>query len=395
MNESIISMKHFDITDSSFGQFVPTIDDQMALVPDNLPPQLQWSSELVTALSDADRAIGQLHGAGLGLPNPNLLITPFIRREAEMSSRIEGTQAQVTDIYLFEMEGRTVEAKVPDVREVSNYVCALDYGLKRSSELPVCLRMMRELHEILLKDVRGEQRAAGQFRKVQNWIGSPGCSIKQASYVPPPPEKMLAALDAFEKFINSGLGEMPVLVWLAMIHYQFEAIHPFLDGNGRIGRLLITLLLCIKGVLDKPLLYLSAYFERHREEYYERLLQVSLKGQWPEWILFFLRGVTEQSIDAFERSRQLMDLQQEYHKIVHITKRSALQIRLVDLLIERPVITTVFVSKYFNITYTTAKNNITRLVKAGILREVTGAKRHRIFIAEQVLKIINRPFSKS
>ena len=388
-------MNHFGIPDGSFGQFVPTIDGQMAFVPDNLPPPLQWTSELVMALSDADRVIGQLQGVGLNLPNPNLLITPFIRREAEMSSRIEGTQAQVTDIYLFEMEDRTVESKVPDVREVSNYVRALDYGLKRSLELPVCLRMIRELHEILLKDVRGEQRAAGEFRKVQNWIGPKGCSIEQASYIPPPPDKMLAALDVFEKFINSPLGEIPVLVWLAMVHYQFEAIHPFLDGNGRIGRLLITLLLCIKGLLDKPLLYLSAYFERRREEYYERLLQVSLKGQWREWILFFLRGVTEQSIDAFERSRQLMDLQQEYHKIVHVAKRSALQIRLVDLLIERPVITTVFVSKYFNVTYPTAKNNIARLVRVGILKEVSGTKRHRIFIAEKVLEIINKPFGRA
>ena len=395
MNESIIKMKHSDIKSNGFGQFVPTIGGQMAFVPNNLPPKLQWTSELVTALSDADRAIGQLHGVGLNLPNPNLLITPFIRREAEMSSRIEGTQAQVTDIYLFEMKDRTVESKVPDVREVSNYVHALDYGLKRRSELPVCLRMIRELHEILLKDVRGEQKAPGQFRKVQNWItGSSGRSIEQASYVPPPPEKMLAVLDAFEKFINSPLGEIPVLVWLAMVHYQFEAIHPFLDGNGRIGRLLVTLLFCIKGLLDKPLLYLSAYFERRREEYYERLLQVSLKGQWPEWILFFLRGVTEQSIDAFERSRQLMDLQQEYHEIVHVTKRSALQIRLVDLLIERPVITTVFAKRYLNVSYPAAKNNIDRLVKVGILREVSSAKRHRIFIAEKVLEIINKPFSQ-
>jgi len=311
-----------------------------------------------------------------------------------MSSRIEGTQAQVRDIYLFEMKDRTVESKVPDVREVSNYVYALDYGLKRSSELPVCLRMIRELHEILLKDVRGEQRAAGEFRKVQNWIGPNRCPIEQASYIPSPPEKMLTTLDAFEKFINSPPGEIPVLVWLAMVHYQIEAIHPFLDGNGRIGRLLITLLLCAKGVLDKPLLYLSAYFERNRRQYYDLLLQVSTHGKWPEWILFFLRGVTEQSIDAFERSRQLMDLQQEYHKIVHATKRSALQIRLVDLLIERPVITTVFAKGYLDVSYPAAKNNIDSLVKVGILREVSGAKRRRIFIAEKVLEIINKPFGR-
>lgn len=391
MNESIISMKTSDITDNNFGRLVPTIKGQMAFVPNNLPPQLQWTSELVTTLSDANLAIGQLNGVGLKLPNPNLLLTPFIRREAEMSSRIEGTQANIEQLYLFEIEDHTVESKVPDVKEVSNYVQALYYGLKLSQELPVCLRMIRQLHEILLKDVRGEQRMPGQFRKEQNWIGSSGCPIEQASYVPPPPEQITTALDAFEKFINSPLGKLPVLVWLAMVHYQFEAIHPFRDGNGRIGRLLITLLLCTKGVLDKPLLYFSAYFERNRQQYYDCLLQVSTHGQWTEWILFFLQGVIEQSKDAFERARQLMDLQQEYHKIVHITKRSALQIRLVDLLIERPVITTVFVMKHFNVSYPTAKNNIAKLVEAGILREVTGAKRYRIYVAERVLHIINKP----
>ena len=384
-------MKNSDISKNSFGHLVPTIAGQMAFVPDNLPPQVQWTSELVATLSDANRAIGQLHGVGLNLPNPNLLITPFIRREAEMSSRIEGTQASLEQLYLFEMEDRTVESKVPDVREVSNYVCALEYGLKRSSELPVCLRMIRELHEILLKDVRGAQRAPGQFRKVQNWVGLRGCPIEQANYVPPPPEQITAVLDAFEKFINSPLDNLPVLVWLAMVHYQFEAIHPFLDGNGRIGRLLITLLLCVKEVLDKPLLYLSTYFERKREEYYKRLLRVSTHGQWAEWISFFLKGVIEQSKDAFVRARQLMDLQQEYHKTVHATRRSALQIRLVDLLIERPLVTTVFVMRHFNVTYPTAKNNINKLVKAGILKEVTDAKRYRIYVAERVLNIINKP----
>jgi len=384
-------MKRSDITDSSFGRLVPTIAGQMAFVPDNLPPKLGWTSELATMLSDTALAIGQLHGIGFNLPNPNLLITPFIRREAELSSRIEGTQASIEQLYLFEVQEHTVESKVPDVREVANYVRALEYGLKRSSELPVCLRLLRELHEILLKDVRGAQRAPGEFRKVQNWIGSKGCPIEQASYIPPPPEQMMTSLDAFEKFINCPLDNLPVLVWLAMIHYQFEAIHPFLDGNGRIGRLLITLLLCTKGVLDKPLLYLSAYFERNRQEYYERLLQVSLKGQWAEWILFFLRGVIEQSKDAFERAKQLIDLQQKFREIVHSAKGSALQLRLTDLLIERPIITTVLVSKLFNISYPAAQNNINKLIKAGILREVTGAKRNRVYMAERALNIINKP----
>ena len=395
MNESIISMKDSDITKDSFGHLVPAIHEEQAFIPNDLPPRLQWHSELATTLSDASRAIGQLHGAGLSLANPNLLITPFIRREAEMSSRIEGTQASLQQLYLFEMEDRTVESKVPDVREVFNYVRAIEYGLKRSSELPVCLRMIRELHEILLKDVRGEQRAAGQFRKAQTWVGPDRCSIGEASYVPPPPQQMATALDAFEKFINSPLNQLPVLVWLAMVHYQFEAIHPFLDGNGRIGRLLITLLLCTKGILDKPLLYLSAYFERNRQQYYQRLLEVSTQGRWAEWILFFLRGVIEQSEDAFERARQLLDLQQRYQKIVHATKRSALQIRLVELLIERPLITTVFVSKYFNVTYPAARNNIAKLMGVGILKEVTGARRNKVYVAEEVVNIINKPFSRN
>ncbi len=385
-------MKASDFTDKRCGELVPTIDGQMAFVPSDLPPKLQWTPELIACLSDADRAIGQLHGIGLNLPNPNLLITPFIRREAELSSRIEGTQANIEQLYLFELQERSIESKVPDVREVSNYVHALESGLQKLTELPVCLRLIRELHEILLKGVRGRQRAPGQFRKVQNWVGPQDTAIEQARYVPPPPELMLRSLDACEKFINSPLNNLPVLVWLAMIHYQIEAIHPFLDGNGRIGRLLITLLLCAKGVLDKPLLYLSAYFERNRQQYYDLLLQISTHGKWTEWIQFFLQGVIAQSNDAFERSRQLMDLQQEYHKIVHVTKRSALQIRLVDLLIERPVITTVFAKGYLDVSYPAAKNNIDRLVKVGILREVPGAERPRIFIAEKVLEIINKPF---
>ncbi len=387
-------MKRSDLTNSAFGHLVSTTGGQMAFMPNNLPPQVEWNSELISTLSDADQAIGQLHGAGLNLPNPDLLITPFVRREAEMSSRIEGTQANIEQLYLFEIEQRTAESKMPDVREVANYAHALEYGLKRTLELPVCLRLLRELHEVLLKDVRGEQKAPGKFRTVQNWIGSGGCTIQQAAYVPPPPEQMEAALDAFEKFINAPLDRLPVLIWLAMVHYQFEAIHPFLDGNGRIGRLLITMLLCTKGLLDKPLLYLSAYFERHRQEYYERLLQVSLRGQWAEWFLFFLRGIVEQSKDSFEKARQLMELQQQYHEAIHLAKKSPVQMRLVDLLIERPVITTVFVTRRLNVTYPAAKNNIAKLIKAGILKETSGAKRNRIYIAEKVLEIINRPFSR-
>jgi len=387
-------MKPHEVDNRSFGHLTPTIEGEMAFVPDNLPPRIEWTGELVSALSEADRAIGQLYGIGLNLPNPNLLIGPFMRREAEMSSRIEGTQAEVRDIYLFEMQESEAVPEVPDVKEVANYVRALDYGLKRCEELPVCLRLIRELHGILLEEVRGEKDRPGEFRQSQNWIGPRGCTLAEARYVPPPPAEMQHCLDAFEKFINTPAETIPLLAWLAMAHYQFEAIHPFGDGNGRIGRLLLSLLLCAKGVLDKPLLYLSAYFERNRQEYYERLLGVSTRRQWPEWIAFFLRGIVEQSLDAFERSRQLMDLQQQLHAKVK-SKRSVIQLKLVDLLIERPVVTTVFVSNRFKVTYATAKSNIDRLVKAGILKQVGTAKRNKVFVAERVLDIIDKPFAAS
>lgn len=394
LNESIINMEHFEAKDGKFGHLVPTIGGQMAFVPVNLPPQLEWSAELATVLSDASLAIGQLHGVGLNLPNPNLLITPFIRREAELSSRIEGTQAELRDIYLFEMQVSPIRPDVPDVREVANYVRALEYGLKRCNELPVCLRMIKELHKILLEDVRGEADRPGDFRITQNWIGSSGCPIEQAAYIPPSPEQILPCLDALERFLNAPLGNIPPLVWLAMVHYQFEAIHPFRDGNGRIGRLIIMLLLCTLRLLDRPMLYLSAYFERNRQEYYERLLRVSTHGEWPQWILFFLRGIVEQSTDAFCRSRELLQLQQKYHSRMK-SKRSALQMKIADLLVERPIVTTKFVSEHFSIAYQTAKNNIARLTRIGILKELSVTKRNKLYVAEEVLDIINRPFSRA
>ncbi len=375
----------------SFGHFVPTINGQRAFVPASLPPEIEWNADLINALSDANLAIGQLHGVGLNLPNPNLFITPFIRREAELSSRIEGTQAELRDLYLFEMHETSAKSNVTDVKEVSNYVRALEYGLKRCNELPVCIRMIKELHAILLEGVRGESGRPGNFRESQNWIGSRGSPIEQAGYIPPPPDKVMESLDAFEKFINTPTGDIPVLVWLAMIHYQFEAIHPFRDGNGRIGRLLIILLICTRKLLDRPMLYLSAYFERNRQEYYNRLLRVSTHGEWTQWILFFLQGIIEQSKDAFERSRQLLQLQQKYQGMIK-SKGAVIRVKLVDLLIERPVIMTVFVSEYFNVSYQTAKNNIARLIKIGILKEVKGIKRNKLYIAEEVFEIINRPF---
>jgi Fic family protein len=247
---------------SPSGRLVRAIDGYRAFVPNPLPPKLDWSDALVSLTSKADLALGTLSGLGENLPNPHLLIYPFVRKEAVLSSRIEGTLSSLSDLLLFEA---TRAEKQRDVKEVQNYVDAVEYGLKRLEELPLSLRLIRELHSILMRGVRGERATPGEFRQSQNWIGPPGCTLNDATFVPPPVPEMKDALDRLEKFLHAD-SQLPPLVELALIHYQFETIHPFLDGNGRIGRLLITLFLCQRGILKKPLLYLSAFFERHRRK---------------------------------------------------------------------------------------------------------------------------------
>lgn len=265
-----------------------------------------------SAPSEAERAIGELRGIGHRLPNPHLLINPFLRREAVLSSRIEGTRTNVRQLLVYEAapEDSTDRA---DAQEVLNYVEALEYGIKRLDTLPVSLRLLREVHERLLRDVRGQEERPGEFRTIPNHIGRETDSIYTARFVPPPPSELVAALDAFERFTASPYP-LPFLVKLALVHYQFETIHPFRDGNGRVGRLLIILLLRQEGILPTPLLYLSAYFERYRDTYIDHLYAVSREGAWREWIRFFLRGIAEQAQDAIIRSQGLLDLQQTYRQ---------------------------------------------------------------------------------
>jgi len=272
-------MWHDELNDASFGKIVPTTGGYQAFVPANLPPQLTWTLKLAITLSDADRTIGQLSCVGLNLPSAHLLINPFIRREAILSSRIEETQADSRDLYLFEEE-RRIPPRIPDTQEVANYVQSLEFRLKRCDKIPISLRLIRELHHHLMTGIRGDEQMPGKFRTSQNIIGPIGGAADEATFVPPPPVQMASALDAFEKFIHRPGENIP-----ALIHYQFEAIHPFRDGNGRIGRLLITLLLCVDGILSAPLLYLSVYFECHRKTYYEYFRKVSTQGKW--WIGFF------------------------------------------------------------------------------------------------------------
>ncbi len=363
-----------------------------AFVPHPLPPALSWTSDLVSHLSAADRALGELGGLGRSLPNPHLLIGPFLRREAVLSSRIEGTQTDLPDLYVYEagqlaLPGFRPLSSEADVREVANYVKALEYGLKRIQELPVSLRLLRELHERLLQGVRGETATPGEFRRTQNWIGAPGCTLKEAQFVPSPPEELWLALDAFEKYIYSD-QETPPLIRLAFLHYQFEAIHPFVDGNGRIGRLLISLLLVHWGLLPLPLLYLSAWFEKHRSQYYDHLLEVSAAGKWTQWILFFLQGVKEQAQDANLRLKQLLALQSDWRKRVTRARSSALLLDTVDMLFEMPVCTIPQVAERLKVHYPSAKNAVQRLVQNGILIPLGETNYGKIFFARDILNIL-------
>jgi Fic family protein len=355
-----------------------------AFIPYPLPPKLEWDNSLVSLISKSYLALGTLSGLGENLPNPHLLIYPFIRREAVLSSRIEGIQSSLSDLLFFEA---TKLEKQRDVKEVQNYVRAIEYGLKRLEELPLSLRMIRELHNILMEGVRGEHATLGEFRRSQNWIGAPGCTLNEATFVPPPVPEMQDALNQLEKFLHTDIV-LPPLVQLALIHYQFEAIHPFLDGNGRIGRLLITLFLCQQGILTKPLLYISAFFERHRQEYYELLLGISQRGAWRQWIEFFLQAVVEQSSDAVQRARRLLDLHQSYYQTSLGKRLPPTARQLIELIFMRPVINVRVVREFLRVTFPAAQKAINALEDEGILTEITGGKRNKAYMAKKVLKIL-------
>ncbi len=378
-----------DFHDDRAGRLVKTPEDYWAFVPHPLPPPLDWSNELVETLSSADRAVGQLSGTGQTLNNPYLLIRPFMQREAVLSSRIEGTQSSLSDLFLFEAKP-TAEHSGSDVQEVANYVHALEYGLERLQEFPLSLRFIRELHGKLMQGVRGEGMTPGEFRKSQNWIGPPGCSLNEATHVPPPPFEMIEALGEFERYIRTP-DRTPPLVRLALIHYQFEAIHPFLDGNGRIGRLLMTLLQCIEGILPQPLLYLSAYFEKHRTEYYDHLLAVSRSGRWVDWINFFLRGVSEQALDAVRRSNDLLRLRETFHGRFHEARSSALLLKLIDRLFSYPATTVGWTAEHLGVTRKSARLSIDKLVAEGVLEEVTARKRDRVYVAREIVEALEAP----
>ncbi len=341
---------------------------------------------MVRALSDADRLIGRLAGEGGRLPNPHLLIRPFVRREAVLSSRIEGTHATLGELLAAEA-GAAVDRSPADLREVANYVVALEYGVKRIKALPLSLRLTRELHAKLMTGVRGGNATPGSFRKTQNWIGPPGCPFANATYVPPPPDALMDCLGAWEKFLHDR--SLPVLVQAALMHVQFEAIHPFLDGNGRVGRLLITLFLVEREVLPAPLLYLSAFFEATRADYYERLQGVHERSEWGAWVEYFLNGVARQSEDALSRTLRINALVARWKD--ELAGASQATLKLVDLLAQNPYCTVRRVENQLKVAFTTAQRAVERLEAASIMKQVNRAKRDRVYCATTLLKILEEP----
>jgi Fic family protein len=370
-------------TDSKFraGRYIQQPQGYRAFIPTDLPPvpPISIDDEMWTLLSQADRALGRLDGATEALPNPDLFVYAYVRKEAVLSSQIEGTQASLIDVVEFESQAATSE-NPGDVEEVVNYVAAMNDGLSRLKELPLSLRLIREIHERLLQGIRGADRGPGEFRTTQNWIGASGSRPDTARHVPPPPHEMLQSLDNLEKFIHDETP-MPLLVKVGLIHGQFETIHPFLDGNGRVGRLLITFLLCQRGVLQRPLLYLSYYLKQNRTEYYDRLQAVRDTGDWESWLKFFLRGVYAVAQEATATARKVVDLREEDRRKIteHMGTSAAKGLVLLEQLYSRPVVDVAAVSQMAARSMANANELVRKLVEIGVLKEISGRKRDRKF----------------
>jgi Fic family protein len=358
-----------------------------AFVPAPLPPVLEWKPRLLRVLSDADRLIGRLAGEGGRLPSPHVLMRPFVRREAVLSSKIEGTQATLGELLAAEA-GAAVNRSPEDLREVGNYVVALEHGISRLRKLPICVRLVRELHEKLMTGVRGHHATPGHFRTTQNWIGKPGSTLATASFIPPPPDEVEACLAAWEKFLHEF--NLPPLVTIALAHYQFEAIHPFLDGNGRVGRLLITLFLIERKILPTPLLYLSAFFEAARRDYYDSLRGVSERAAWQEWLEYFLLGIARMSEDALNRASRIIDIVAEWQKKL-AGESTNTPVRIVELLSANPFVTSTGVARQLGVAFTTAQRAIERLERNGIVQQTTDVRRNRVYCARALLDILEEP----
>jgi len=341
----------------------------------------------MTLVEQANRALGRLDGITSILPAPPLFLFMYVRKEALLSSQIEGTQSSLSDLLLFEND-EIPQVAIDDVQEVSNYVAAMQYGLKRLGEgFPLSLRLIREIHDILLRKGRGSSKQPGEFRRTQNWIG--GTRPGNALFVPPPPNELPACLDNFEKFLHDE--KTPTLIRAALAHVQFESIHPFLDGNGRLGRLLITFMLCVDGVLKEPMLYLSLYFKMHRQQYYDLLQAVRDRGDWEAWVEFFLTGVIETANESVETARRLLKLfEEDRTRISTLGRSAASMLQVHDLLQRQPIISIVPASKKLKVTHPTVMKAIANLEKLGIVREVSGRRRGRLFAYTRYMNILNQ-----
>ena len=382
-------MKTADFSKSAPGKVIKTLKGYWAFVPDPLPPDLAWSTTLMARLSKADRSLARLAEVGNAFPAPHVVAQPFIRKEAVWSSQIEGTNTSFQELLTYEAGQLSLFGDIEQAREVHNYVQALGFGLARLKKLPVSVRLIREIHGLLMKGVRGEMMTPGEVRRSQNWIGQPGATIETARFVPPPVDEMHACLQQLELFIHDEQPVLPPLIRLGLIHYQFEAIHPFLDGNGRMGRLLITFLLVAWKLLSQPLLYLSNYFEMNRTEYYDRLLAVSQRGEWQEWLAFFLDGVHSQAEDASRRLQNLEQMRVRFRKKFALQRDKEKLGRVVDHLISAPITSITGLQQGLKLgSYRTAQRYLEKLEKLGIVREATGKGRNRLYFADEVLKAL-------
>ncbi len=373
------------------GRYILQASGYRAFSPAPLPPNpaLLIDDEFLDILSKADQAIGRLDASADMLPSPDLFVAMYVRKEALLSSQIEGTQASLTDVLEYElMQARRGVRR--DVAEVINYVAAMNHGLNRLKELPLCNRLLREIHAQLLTDVRGEDKSPGEFRRSQNWIVGSARDIPSAVFVPPPPAEVDGAMGQLEAFLHNDTAS-PVLIKAGLIHSQFETIHPFLDGNGRMGRLLITFFLCQQSVLTRPILYLSAHFKQHRQEYYDRLQAVRDTGDWEQWLKFFLRAVFEVSREAADTAHEILVLRDKHRQMVReAAKGSANGLRLLDHLYQLPYITVPHAAELIGVSYPTANSLMGTLTELGLLKEITGQRRDRVFRYDAYISLLEK-----
>ncbi len=349
-------------------------------------PTLEISNDIIRLISEAERALGELKGITEVLANPDLFVAFYVQKEALLSSQIEGTECTLDEV--FQIDEKTDETK--PVGEIINYIAAMNYGLENLKRLPISIRLINEIHEKLLHGLRGNGKYPGEIKRSQNWIGPSGCTLAEAAYVPPPPEKTIELLGDLETFYHADTTHSP-LIKAAILHAHFETIHPYLDGNGRLGRLLITFMLCEQDILQRPLLYLSLFFKEHKKEYYELLMNVRFKGHWEEWITFFLRGVRHTSLEASKTARELLALQKKHKdQIQSSTIRNLNADRCYEIFLEKPILTINEAMKKLAVSYPTAKSAIEALIILGIVKQYDKAERNKRYSYDEYLAVLKR-----